>query len=386
MRYAAKLAYIHSDSPNNVRISKCLKVFSELFQEVHYIGCVRTGAWNGPSAGENVHYHIDSRIARRGIRGLATSLRFTKYVKDRLAEISPDIVIATNEDYVLPFSVGYFKRPPILVCDLIDSLSIRTVDALRYLNPLWSELSRWSLSGVDGLIEVTNERLARHTKLPKHHVVIFNSPPLKHLNARTDLPPKFIYVCGSILDDVSGVEALLAACEKVEGSQIVFAGRPIGPWITNHFLKHPQVTNLGETTPQGSMEIAAAATAMFAHYKPFVENHIYAAPNKLFDAMMVGIPLLINSECLVSNFAAESGFGIPTKFGSSEELELAVRSVYNPNQRLIEGCKHAQAIFEAEYSWQSMEKRFVTFFDELLPNRIRAGSAASAVETEPSPR
>jgi glycosyltransferase involved in cell wall biosynthesis len=366
LRYKAKLVYIHSDSPNNVRVSKCLQVFAGLFDEVHYIGCVRTGTWNDSEGISGVKYHIDRRTARRGIRGLATSLRFTGFVKENLRKISPDVVVATNEDYVLPFMVGYCKRPPVLICDLIDSLSIRTVDALRYLNPLWSLLSRSALHSVDGLVEVTDERLARHKKIPKHHVVIFNSPPAMPLTPRANLPKNFIYVCGSILDDVSGVEALLAACEKVEGASIVFAGRPIGPWMTNSFLKHPLVTNLGETTPRGSMEIAAAATAMFAHYKPFVENHIYAAPNKLFDAMMVGIPLLINSECLVSEFAQKTGFGIPTRFGNIEELESAIRSVYAPDERLIAGCRHAQALFETQYSWQHMEERWTVFFDGFL--------------------
>jgi glycosyltransferase involved in cell wall biosynthesis len=373
VRYAAKLAYIHSDTPNNVRVSKCLKVFAELFEEVHYIGCVRTGVWSDSGAINKVYYHVDDRRARRGIRGLATSLRFTAYVRDQLRQISPDIVIATNEDYVFPFTLGYHKRPPILVCDLIDSLAIRTVDALRYLNPLWSALSRWSLKGVDGLVEVTDERLARHKQLPKHHVVIFNSPPAIPLKARSGLPKQFVYVCGSILDDNSGVEALLTACERIEGASIVFAGRPIGPWVTNCFLKHPLVANLGETTPQGSMEIAAAATAMFAHYKPFVQNHIYAAPNKLFDAMMVGIPLLINSECLVSSFAEKAGFGIPTRFGNVEELERAIKTVYYPDERLTAACRHAQLMFETQYSWQIMEKRWIGFLDKLLLNTTDTG-------------
>ncbi len=371
MKYKAKLAYIHSDSPNNVRVSKCLRVFANLFEEVHYIGCVRTGNWDSREGIEGVTYHIDQRTARRGVRGIATSLRLVAYVKDQLRAIGPDVVVATNEEYVLPFTTGYVTRPPVLVCDLIDSLAIRTVDTLRLLNPLWSRLSKWSLNHVDGLVEVTDERLGRHARLPKHHVVIFNSPPSTQLRTRSGLPEKFIYVCGSILDDVSGTETLLRACERVEGAQIVFAGRPIGPWMNQTFLKHPLVTNLGETTPLGSMEIAAYATAMFAHYKPFVENHIYAAPNKLFDAMMVGIPLLINSECRISEFAEKVGFGIPTRFGDVSELEQAIKRVYSPDQHLKTSCSHAQTLFETQYSWQHMEERWSTFFNELLPDRFK---------------
>ena len=366
MKYKRKLVYIHSDSPNNVRVFKCLQVFSDLFEEVHYIGCVRTGMWSDNDGIAGVQYHVDRRKARRGLGGLATSLRFMAYVKKQLEEISPDVVVATNEDYVLPFTAGYFNRPQVLICDLIDSVAIRTVDALRYLNPFWATLSRWSLNRVDGLVEVTDERLARHKTAPKNYVVIFNSPRATPLKVRSDLPDKFIYVCGSILDKVSGVEALLTACERVEDASIVFAGRPIGPWMTSTFLQHPLVTNLGETTPLGSMEIAAAATAMFAHYKPFVENHVYAAPNKLFDAMMVGIPLLINSECLVSKFAQKSGFGIPTRFGDAEELERALKVVYAPDEQLTAGCKQAQVLFETQYSWQHMEERWIAFFEELL--------------------
>jgi glycosyltransferase involved in cell wall biosynthesis len=140
--------------------------------------------------------------------------------------------------------------------------------------------------------------------------------------------------------------------------------------MNNTFLKHPLVTNLGETTPHGSMEIAAAATAMFAHYKPFVLNHIYAAPNKLFDAMMVGIPLLINSECLVSEFAKNCGFGLPTPFGDASSLQRAVEAAYAPSPELTSACAHARVLFETQYSWQHMEVRWAGFFNDLLADSV----------------
>jgi hypothetical protein len=144
--------------------------------------------------------------------------------------------------------------------------------------------------------------------------------------------------------------------------KLVFAGRAIGPWMNEHFLRHPRVMNFGETTPAESLRIAKACSAIFAHYKPFIQNHIYAAPNKLYDAMLVGIPLLINSECKISAFAQVRGFGLSTPFGDVEALHHTLIRLQHTDAELQRSCAAAQQEFKEVYAWQAMQKRWAEVF------------------------
>jgi glycosyltransferase involved in cell wall biosynthesis len=236
---------------------------------------------------------------------------------------------------------------------------------MRHLNPVWQSLSAIARANVDGLVEMTDERLQRHTIKPRTCSVIFNSPEWRAVEPRTDLPARFIFVSGTVSDRNSGLETLLAAVERIPELRIVFAGRPVGPWLNDVFLTHPQVINLGEVSPSEALRITASSTALFGFYRPEVLNYIYAAPNKIFDAMMTGVPMLINSECKASEFAIKYGFGFTAPFAEPDKLEQTLRDSMQDHQSTKESCKLAQREFKAHFAWQHMEKKWLELFEKL---------------------
>lgn len=364
--FKLKLAYILSDSPYNVRAAKILPLLAKLFQEVHFIGCSRGKVWTGDDAIAKVQYHNEERVLAHGAKSIFGSVGFLNHVREMLNIIRPDLVIATNEEYVIPFVLGYFPKPRFLICDLTDSLSIRMMGPLRHFNFFWQILSNFSKKNLDGMIEMTEQRLNRHKVRPLHSVVIYNSPKWKNVEKMPDLPTPSIYVCGSILDRLSGVETLLNAVERKAELNIIFAGRPVGSWMSKQFINHPKVTNLGEITSDQSLRVAKSCCAIFAHYKPSIPNYLYAAPNKFYDAMMLGIPLLINNECLISETACRLGIGITSPFGDIDRLDKAIELVLNQSEFLKDGCKRAQDAFQKLYSWDLMEHRWIDLFNRIV--------------------
>jgi glycosyltransferase involved in cell wall biosynthesis len=361
--FDARVAYLHTDNPHYIRVSKNIPTLKKLFREVHYIGCSRFKRWSAEDGLPGVHYHISDRILPQGIS--AQHAVYLKEVRDRLRNIQPDVVLATNEEITIPFVVGYFPRPKVLVMDLIDSIGIRMVGRMRHLNPVWQSFSALTRANVDGLVEMTDERLQRHSIKPKICSVIFNSPEWRAVEPRPDLPAKFIFASGTASDRNSGYETLLAAVERVPELKIVFAGRPVGPWLNETFLTHPQVLNLGEVSPLEALRITASSTALFGFYRPEVLNYIYAPPNKIFDAMMTGVPMLINSECKASDFAIKHGFGFTAPFGEPEKLERVLRELMQDRPSIKESCRVAQQEFRAHFAWQHMERRWLELFERL---------------------
>jgi len=109
------------------------------------------------------------------------------------------------------------------------------------------------------------------------------------------------------------------------------------------------------------MSIAQGAIGIYAYYKPFIENHIYAAPNKLFDAMLLGTPLIINAECKVSQFVIEQGFGRASLYEDVESLAKSITFLSNPSDDFLNDCLNAKELFREKYSWAVMEEQWKQF-------------------------
>jgi glycosyltransferase involved in cell wall biosynthesis len=367
MTWPLKLLYVHSDTPNYVRVSKNIPVFSRLFEQVHYVGASRGRAWDRDFDAPNIHYHLWDRVLPHGARSARMLPDFVRYLHAQCAQIRPDVVVATNEDFVIPFVCGLIPRPRYLVCDLLDSIAHRIAGRARLLNPLWSLVSAFGKSRVDALVEVTEQRLARHRVTPLHTAVILNSPPTTGVLA--PWPEAFgpsVFLSGSLNDGIMGVETLLKALESVPGVTAVAAGRLNGAWLNETFKRHPRVRFLGELTPRDSLRIAAACNAMFAFYKPINKTMLYAAPNKVFDAMMLARPLLMNEECKASDFAVAEGFGLRCAYCDAAALARLIRRVVSPDQELARKCAAARAVFQERYAWEHMEKRWSDLFKRLF--------------------
>lgn len=367
--FQLKLAYLHTHDPQYVRVAKNLRLFASLFAEVHYVGCSRGVPWQGAADDANVHLHMDQRVLGSGPQTALELPGFVRFCRRVLMEVRPDIVVATNEDMVLPFAAGLLPRPRYLVCDLLDSIAIRTTGYATRLAPVWHALSEWTLRAVDGLVEVTDERLARHRRLPPHSTVIFNSPIFKEVPARRGLPSPFVYVSGSAISGISGLETLLAAIDRVPGLNIVFAGRVHDQWIRDVFIASPRVEYLGVLSPEQSLEVAKASAAIFAYYRPVNANYLFAAPNKLFDAMMLGVPLIINSECRASRFADRHGFGVVAQYADVGALASGLERLRQGDSQLASACTAAREAFRRDYDWSLMRDRYQRFFAELTAPR-----------------
>jgi len=364
-----KILYVYSEQPDYVRIQKILLTLSSEYSEVHFVGCLRgSDACREYSAIPNVTYHIcPLRIPHGGIKSLLRTFYFTSYVKMVANQVNPDMVIGCNEEGVLPFLVGYIRRPPWVVCELLDSIAIRLTTSSRFVQKVANIVYKHVLNRIDGLLEVSDERLSRHNALPCPATVIYNSPVYSNDLLEVKLPlGDFVFVSGSFLEGISGLETLLDSLQLVRESVfIVAAGRPVGPWVEEVFLKHDQVHYLGRLSPSEALYVASKCLAMFAYYKPINNNYIYAAPNKLFDAMMVGVPILMNSECIASNFSVENGYGLVGAYADSRALSNNIEMTLELKKNGKFNRVSLISLFKKKYDWSIVSQRLITLLNNV---------------------
>jgi len=96
---------------------------------------------------------------------------------------------------------------------------------------------------------------------------------------------------------------------------------------------------------------ATAADYILCVYKPINENNINASPNKVFDAIQIKTPLIINSEVKVSQFVKEHGIGMVISsydvadYGEFYQDLISNREDYQWDTQLAE-----------KYSWENVSQ------------------------------
>jgi glycosyltransferase involved in cell wall biosynthesis len=127
----------------------------------------------------------------------------------------------------------------------------------------------------------------------------------------------------------------------------------------------PGVTWHGLLPYERVLELSAAADILIAIYDPSIPNNRYSSPNKLFEAMMLGKPIVVAQGTNMDRIVLEWDCGVAIPYGDPAALEDALlRYHQEPDWRRHQGQNSRQA-FEQTYNWSVMQKRLLALYSEL---------------------
>jgi glycosyltransferase involved in cell wall biosynthesis len=127
----------------------------------------------------------------------------------------------------------------------------------------------------------------------------------------------------------------------------------------------PNVAWHGRVAYPTALALSAQADALFALYDPQIPNHRYASPNKLFEAMMLGKPIVVARGTNMDRIVQEQGFGLLVKYGDVPALESALtRLARDPGLRVDLG-RRARRGYDQAYGWHIMEQKLIDLYGEI---------------------
>lgn len=348
----ARLVYVYSELPSYIRIKKNLTLFSQLFEEVLFIGANRSGGQHVDNLfPDNVKFAIyEKKIAHGGIGSVVQSTGFAFYVLNVLKRNSADVIVFVNEE--LLWITAFLPYKPKIICEVLDSLAIRTFGFISFFEPLFKFYCNFFYRKCSSIVEVSKHRLEYRNYQHNSVFVIPNSPVTSVLDL--ELFPEldnleYIYVSGSVVPGVSGIEQLLQAFDEagIEGLKIIYSGRLSGSWASEMFFSKSYVINMGSLSPEQSLVVAKKSLAMFAFYKPINLNYIYASPNKVSDALMLSKPLIINSECEAKGLVNEAGLALCSPYNDVSSLVKNLRLLVSKS--IVGSTEESYSVFKKNF-------------------------------------
>lgn len=352
-----RIAVIHAVDGTDVRVHKLCRSMIRLGHEVHFIGWDRRPRAKKTLALDETRLHILVLETRHGKFSAGGFRRFLGFIYAAVRRIDPQVLWVVNEDlaaFLLPLRAMGRRG---LVLDIFDALADRHSHRSAGLRLGIRGVSRLARARADVLVATDEARGARMRQYRDKLVVIANYPedPGEALARTLPTGPIQIWAGGS-LNRIRGLEQLLAAIEGLHSVRIHSAGWSYDS-CAEAFLKHPSVEFHGILTPKDSLAAAARCDAVFAYYQPVSVNYRMASPNKVYDALSIGRPTIINSEVGIARFVADNDVGFVCPYDDIEALRRIIAGLGEQRQRLPMFAERARALFRERYTWAAMEPR-----------------------------
>ena len=136
--------------------------------------------------------------------------------------------------------------------------------------------------------------------------------------------------------------------------------------ILEHLAQSTNVTWHGQVPYEIALALNLAADVLFATYDPSIENHRYASPNKVFEAMMLGKPVVVARDTNMDRLIEANRCGLVVPFGESGALEAAFERLALDVQLRGELGRNARLAYDSRYSWDKMGEKLLQLYASLI--------------------
>lgn len=211
----------------------------------------------------------------------------------------------------------------------------------------------------DHLIIVNDEFKNKKQIKGKRTTTIMNTPEETKIEIR---PIKSDYFYAGNLTQARNMEFIFEANKKLK-HKIIIAGE--GPLLRQYKQKYENEYNLflGKISTE-EVELKTSETKIIiAPYDPKYPNNKLATPNKLFEAMKYGKPVLVSKNTVMAKIVEKEKCGETFTYGSKKEF---IEKTNKINENYKQYSKKSKELFSTKYSWNIMEARLLDMYIELL--------------------
>lgn len=256
-----------------------------------------------------------------------------------------------------------------LIFDIFDYLYSRPEGKFSIFKKYIGYLQQKIINYADATIICTEKRKEQiKGSSPKKLTVIHNSPfQLNSDNEKLQLSAhrvKLVYV--GILQEHRFLKELGNIVKESDNLELHIGG--FGKY-ENYFKKlsvdYQNIIFYGKLSYQKTLELENSCDIMTAIYDPSIDNHYYAAPNKFYEALMLGKPLIMVKGTGMSEFVKNYKIGQVISYNTTD-LANAIENLRNNKEEWDNISLKMKEIYDENFSWRKMECRLVELYHNIF--------------------
>lgn len=209
----------------------------------------------------------------------------------------------------------------------------------------------------------TEERKEQINKAtPKNLVIICNSPDVSEV-----APQEEVYdyaYCGTLCDRRLLAEILNAYGNNTKFKMLFAGNGAFKEKLLELSGNYDNMTYLGSIPYADVLKYESASKVISAIYDPVLRNHRLCAPNKFYEAMALGKPIIVCKGTGIDKVVEANNIGLVIDY-DAEQFYAALETLVGNDALRAEMGARAKALYEAQYTWNVMKKRLIALYDGL---------------------
>lgn len=219
---------------------------------------------------------------------------------------------------------------------------------------------------LDGIVAATPSISKKFERIHPNCVNINNYPVIGELDAQASWDSKASEVCFvGYINKSRGIRGIIDAMAMVKPGIRLNLGGVFSEDMTREDMKGlpgwDRVNELGFIDRAKMRETLSRSVAGLIMFHP-LPNHVEAQPNKIFEYMSAGIPVIASDFPLWREIVEDNQCGICVDPEQPREIARAIDKLCaNPDMAREMGCNGRKAVHET-YNWATEESRLVQFY------------------------
>jgi glycosyltransferase involved in cell wall biosynthesis len=230
-------------------------------------------------------------------------------------------------------------------------------------------IENYAAKRFDSIITATPFIRNRFSYINSYTVDINNYPLLSELHMpEVDWGKKEKVVChlGSI-GRIRGINEMVDAIGKTD-HHLILAGKFASSTERDMVLKKPgwkQVIEMGYVDRSAVKEVLARSMAGLVLFYP-EPNHINSQPNKMFEYMSAGIPVIASNFPLWKEIIEGNNCGICVDPFNVDEIADAINRILKNPQMAQQMGENGRKAVEDKYNWEHEAPKLIKIYEDLI--------------------
>lgn len=360
---------------NDSRAMKEIMTFSRHGYNVIALGWDRDGKALSKCQeifGGNVKFYFYmAKLNNIGFRHIDKLIEWFLWVFSHLKTVTQQkgtfIIHACNLDTGIP-SLLFYKKYKSDSLKFVYDIYDYYVDSHHIPSILQKHIDNLEITAInsaDLTIICNEERKRQITKaIPKKLLVIHNAPDLRDVNLSITGNLYDYAYCGS-LAPARLIKEILDSYNKNQDIRMVIAGYGMYDTLAKATsLKYTNFHYKGTLSYPEVLKMEASAKILSAIYDPSIANHKFAAPNKFYEAMALGKPIIVCEGTGIDLVVKKYELGIVIPYEAKSFYEAMRKLLENPNLCNQMGSR-AKGLFLNKYNWSKMEDFLLEAYESL---------------------
>lgn len=298
-----------------------------------------------------------------GLKNIVKLLDWFKWIIKTLNGIENLFAVhACDLDAGIPARSFCKRRKVKLVYDIFDYY-IDCHHIPKFLRYFVERMEIKTINFADATIICTEERKEQIQKAtPKKLIVIHNSPEINNVMEEKEIIDYFY--CG-IMSNRRLIAEILEEYKSNSQLKITFAG--YGPNSENAISLAENYENfsfLGALPYSQVLSLESQAKVLSAIYEPTIRNHRLCAPNKFYESLALGKPVIVCSGTGIDKIVLENNIGLVINYDAKEFYDALSKLISSDELRREMGIR-ARKLYDEKYHWNIMKRKLLEMYNAL---------------------